>query len=119
MNARLIQGSLGALGSLLLLVLLVPSTESAVAAGTAPIRYGVFDDANLYSVEKNQKTVAELKGRGFDGLMLSNGTVAQVSRIAEIADELGGISLVAGPAAELNATWWANGPRPTLANAHA
>jgi hypothetical protein len=82
------------------------TVPTAMLAPIPPFRFGMFEDFNFSPDPTRVKAIVQdLRRRGFDSIMWTNGSVDRQNAALDVSDRLG-IDMMLGPATELNMRWW-------------
>jgi len=94
------------------------TAPTAMLATSPPFRFGMFEDFNLSADPARVRAIIrDLRRRGFDSIMWTNGSVGRQDTALNVSDQLG-MDMLLGPATELNTTWWWDRSAPeTMAEA--
>jgi hypothetical protein len=82
----------------------VPTPSGNWTPSNFPV--GLFEDAGMQSSTSFTSMVNDIKGRGFDSVLLTNGSVGQEAGLLNVSDTVGGVKVYLAPMAQLNSQWW-------------
>jgi hypothetical protein len=88
-----------------------------MAAPLSSFSFGMFDDFNVSGAPARvERIIRDIRGRGFNAMMWTNGSVANQDAALAVSDRLNFPTFL-GPAGELNQRWWDPSVPATLGEA--